>query len=580
MSKDDDLNMSKDASFEHVSIIQLARPQCAPNHYLSAAARQNAFENSHQIFSIHPNASFEETNRSVSSAPSDEAIFYRSLSLADTMDMDTSRSLFDGLDEEAMVDPEEPANLSKCLERRLQRNTAGAPSNQTLEIPDKSFSPIVSMSSSFQADQHHFSPSKLQEQQPTLETTRMDRDRDMPPMAIYAKIYHSQQTPTHSAHTSTSYESPMYMKELFADPKQDQTQPPETKRISRWMWFLLVIVALCLVLAIGMALGFVLSGRQQAKGSDSSIEASETMDPDIAAMVPSYLPQLSPTEITVTSKWEDKLLKLLRPFSFDEGESMMENGSPQNRALSWMVTVMSSNPNADEISDVSLIQRYALATIHLSTSGPNGDSWLNDENWMSEQDECSWWARDDDSSINVCSDGEITRLRLAGNELQGPLPAEVGMLTSLVHLDLSFNAMTGTLPSEIGYLTDLERILLQSNQFTGSIPASWVGLTQLQLLRVDDNDISGLLLRPTVCEALFTDNSAVLYADCGDSSPETTCPCCTYCCTDQPQEDGTSEFVSGDDYSMNNEDSANGGLYARGVCRCVYEGTSSEAEMC
>ncbi|GKZ00872.1 hypothetical protein MPSEU_001038900 [Mayamaea pseudoterrestris] len=269
----------------------------------------------------------------------------------------------------------------------------------------------------------------------------------------------------------------------------------------------------------------------------------------------------------------------LRPYTFDNGTLMQQPGSAQHQALQWLA----SNPENDTSFNVeALVQKYAMATIYFGTN--RNESWTNTRGWLSNESECTWWARtmnhtndDDDilssSVVNSCnSDGRITKLSLSGNSLQGSLPPEIGMLTSLELLDLSFNELAGTLPLQIGYLTNLEYVLLHSNKFIGDIPDSWANLTKMQLLRVDDNDLSGLLIRPAVCSSMFGDKPN-LYADCGGSNPEVTCPdgaCCTYCCTDtDAPQDGTGQSTTTGE-----------GLFARGTCQCAFRNTSSEKNYC
>jgi len=55
------------------------------------------------------------------------------------------------------------------------------------------------------------------------------------------------------------------------------------------------------------------------------------------------------------------------------------------------------------------------------------------------------------------------------------VPAEIGQLTSLEHLDLRSNRLT-SLPAEIGQLTSLEELSLSGNQLT-SVPAEGFALT-------------------------------------------------------------------------------------------------------
>ena len=62
-------------------------------------------------------------------------------------------------------------------------------------------------------------------------------------------------------------------------------------------------------------------------------------------------------------------------------------------------------------------------------------------------------------------------LNLACNKLTGPIPAELGNLTSLSRLSLSYNQLTGPIPAELGNLTSLSSLRLDNNQLTGPIPA-------------------------------------------------------------------------------------------------------------
>lgn len=58
--------------------------------------------------------------------------------------------------------------------------------------------------------------------------------------------------------------------------------------------------------------------------------------------------------------------------------------------------------------------------------------------------------------------------------LNGSLPSEIGLLTSLLHLNLSGNAITGAIPTQIGQLTKLTNLDLSFNRFTGDFPTAQV----------------------------------------------------------------------------------------------------------
>ena len=54
--------------------------------------------------------------------------------------------------------------------------------------------------------------------------------------------------------------------------------------------------------------------------------------------------------------------------------------------------------------------------------------------------------------------GNSERLRLDDNELRGPLPSEMGLLSNLLYLDFQENILTGEIPGELGELTRLGKL--------------------------------------------------------------------------------------------------------------------------
>ncbi|TVU25756.1 hypothetical protein EJB05_28264, partial [Eragrostis curvula] len=113
----------------------------------------------------------------------------------------------------------------------------------------------------------------------------------------------------------------------------------------------------------------------------------------------------------------------------------------------------------------------------------------------------------------------LRRLNLHGNRLSGPVPSALRNATSLhslflydnlltgalpaaalcalprlQNLDLSRNALSGALPRELASCAQLQRLLLSGNAFSGEMPRGddvWPAMASLQLLDLSSNNLSG-----------------------------------------------------------------------------------------
>ena len=63
-------------------------------------------------------------------------------------------------------------------------------------------------------------------------------------------------------------------------------------------------------------------------------------------------------------------------------------------------------------------------------------------------------------------------MNLAGNDLSGALPSNLGDLRRLTELDISNNELTGAIPSSLGNISNLRALRLDGNRLTGSIPSA------------------------------------------------------------------------------------------------------------
>lgn len=173
------------------------------------------------------------------------------------------------------------------------------------------------------------------------------------------------------------------------------------------------------------------------------------------------------------------------------------------------VEIAARSGEASSVSAVTVKEavsdREVLTALYHAT---NGDEWTNNENWLSDGPLHTWFG------VRTIR-GEVLRLELRRNNLQGPLPVELchlgslavldlllndltgnlppefGLLSNLSWLTLSGEALTGDIPPEIGQLTELNTLILYRTGLTGSIPPELGQLTKLTWLEITSNGLSG-----------------------------------------------------------------------------------------
>ncbi|XP_052177862.1 probable leucine-rich repeat receptor-like serine/threonine-protein kinase At3g14840 isoform X1 [Diospyros lotus] len=86
---------------------------------------------------------------------------------------------------------------------------------------------------------------------------------------------------------------------------------------------------------------------------------------------------------------------------------------------------------------------------------------------------------------------QLRNISLIVNRLTGPIPKELGNISTLLNLTVEFNQLSGLIPPEIGNLSRLEILHLSSNNFTGELPETLSKLTNLKEIRLSDNHFTG-----------------------------------------------------------------------------------------
>jgi Leucine-rich repeat (LRR) protein len=91
----------------------------------------------------------------------------------------------------------------------------------------------------------------------------------------------------------------------------------------------------------------------------------------------------------------------------------------------------------------------------------------------------------------LCNLKELKSLQLSYNTMQGKIPDCIGDLQMLEILDLSDNVFDGTLPSSLMSITTLRGLYVDDNYFDGNPVDIWQGLTSIESLHAYDNDFTG-----------------------------------------------------------------------------------------
>ena len=285
-----------------------------------------------------------------------------------------------------------------------------------------------------------------------------------------------------------------------------------------------------------------------------------------------YTCVITPTPSPTVDNRAIELFDLLCPLlDGTECAALLNVQTAQGQAFSWLL----SNTGFAFMGRSKKIQRFALAALFYSTGGDT--SWTNSGFWLTNVDECLWFS----TSTACTSDKTFVTLALDNNRLQGTIPPEIGLLTSLTSvslrnpidsttklsgslpaqlgaivglesirisghaltvggipsaigqlanletLDLSHNELTGAIPPELGSITSVQRLFLNQNKLSGEVPGSLSGLTKLVVSRIDENDLTGVI-PPAVCSVW---EKLAAYADCAELENEAA-PCVSFCCYD------------------------------------------------
>lgn len=178
----------------------------------------------------------------------------------------------------------------------------------------------------------------------------------------------------------------------------------------------------------------------------------------------------------------------LGPFNVANGDQKITVQDNTNESCT--TTFFVSPPAECELSCDSDPDYNALMAIYDAT---NGSSWKDNTGWVdgvsqTNCDPCNGWY-----GIKCDSIGNIIELDLSNNGLEGYLPTDIGLLSSLKYIDLGDNNLEGSIPEEIGELVSLRYLDLHANRMTGKLPVGLAALTSLEYVDLNTNQLSGVI---------------------------------------------------------------------------------------
>lgn len=181
--------------------------------------------------------------------------------------------------------------------------------------------------------------------------------------------------------------------------------------------------------------------------------------------------------IIVTLPQGTDLTALIPEIEVSTGATVSPEGS-QDFTTPVIYTIIAQNGTTENYTITIEIPDVDILNI-LFSENPG-----NTLGWDTSNPDISTW-----EGITTDENGEVIALTLRDKNLSS-IPAEIGQLTNLYHLDLAVNNLT-SVPSEIGLLTNLTFLNLGSNNLS-SLPDEIWQLDQLTILSFYNNNLTSI----------------------------------------------------------------------------------------
>ncbi|KAF7134578.1 hypothetical protein RHSIM_Rhsim08G0088900 [Rhododendron simsii] len=182
------------------------------------------------------------------------------------------------------------------------------------------------------------------------------------------------------------------------------------------------------------------------------------------------------------------LLLLLLHLNLRRSTAAIPLRIPEYSALLSLKTAITDDP------------QYALSTWNASTSYCTWSGVTCDRNRHVTALDISGYNLSGTLSSGVGHLRYLLNLTAAANQLSGPIPPEISLISSLRYLNLSNNVldlynnnMTGDLPVSVTLMPRLRHLHLGGNYFNGTIPAEYGRFPTLEYLALSGNALIGVV---------------------------------------------------------------------------------------
>jgi len=122
----------------------------------------------------------------------------------------------------------------------------------------------------------------------------------------------------------------------------------------------------------------------------------------------------------------------------------------------------------------------------------NGKHWRRSDNWLGANSG-PWFG------VSCDARGDVVKIDMPSNNLQGTLPADLANLKKLFSIDLSRNKLNGSIPSRLGEHGSLRFVDFSDNRLSGIVPSAFAKVATRRL----DNNLLGDPAQRQVLKKLF-----------------------------------------------------------------------------